>query len=319
MRYGQFGRHAAAIALAVMACSLSAFDYGIAKVSPEEQTDRAALHRSILRGEAPSPYRYRVLAPLVIESLAAAARPVWGADASFRRAFTLVAFASLVALLLSQYAYLKVWFTDEQALVGMLALACVLRATLEDNTLRYAPWSLLEPSLLTLALLAIWHRRTIPLLPLTLIASLNRETGILIPLALAINGFKERSPRQLRMAAVCFAISIAVFVGLRFTLHAAPPVYSLATIWEMNRSGEGIRAAAQNVLLFMGVSGWILVAFGWRRAPQYVKRTYWLIPAYLPLYLIWGVWYEVRLLMPIYPILLPALLASLYPPTGRRT
>ena len=69
--------------------------------------------------------------------------------------------------------------------------------------------------------------------------------------------------------------------------------------------------AVEHWVLFMGL-GWVLVFLGLRRAPEFVYRMALLVPLYLPAVLVFGVWFEVRLLMPMYPVLLPLLLTSLY-------
>jgi hypothetical protein len=67
-------------------------------------------------------------------------------------------------------------------------------------------------------------------------------------------------------------------------------------------------------VLFLGGTGWLLAILGFGRAPRFVKRTTALLAVYLPAYLIFGYWYEVRLLMPLYPVLLPLALSGLYQP-----
>ena len=40
----------------------------------------------------------------------------------------------------------------------------------------------------------------------------------------------------------------------------------------------------------------------------------WIAALYLPLVIVWGVWYEVRLLMPLYPVLIPLVLSPIWVP-----
>ena len=69
-------------------------------------------------------------------------------------------------------------------------------------------------------------------------------------------------------------------------------------------------AATTNVALFAGVTGWGLAAAGWRHAPPFVRQQAWIAGLYLPIVAVFGVWYEVRLLMPLYPLLIPAIVAA---------
>jgi hypothetical protein len=47
-----------------------------------------------------------------------------------------------------------------------------------------------------------------------------------------------------------------------------------------------------------------------------VKRTALLVPPYLAVVLLWGVWYEVRLLLPLDAIVIPLGLSFLYRARG---
>ena len=62
-------------------------------------------------------------------------------------------------------------------MIGALLVAATLPITLRQHV--FAPWSLLEPSLLTLALtnVALGERSLMRVLVLTIIASVNRETA----------------------------------------------------------------------------------------------------------------------------------------------
>lgn len=71
--------------------------------------------------------------------------------------------------------------------------------------------------------------------------------------------------------------------------------------------------AAFNITLLLGVF-WIFALFGVLRAPAFVRRSALVIPAYLATVAIWGIWWEVRLLMPLYPLLLPLALSYLFEP-----
>jgi hypothetical protein len=295
-----------------MATALSAFDYGIAKTPRADQASRMQRHEEVIHARGLAPNRYRILAPALLEAATMPVRALFPPDVAFRRTFTLFTFAEFILLLVTHYLYLRIWFTEEQALVGMLAIGCILRITLEDFAIPYQPWSYLEPSLLALGLLAIVRGRTGLVLLLTAIGSLNRETGVLVPFALLIDAIARRSRKNLVMGLAGIVLSVVVFFTLRVTIGYAPQVFTLGEIWHWNRHPEAFRGAIQNVVLFLGGTGWILAACGFRRAPEFVRQTFWLLLFYVPMYLVWGLWLEVRLLMPLYPVLIPSLLSCLY-------
>lgn len=306
-------------AILLMACSVAAFDYGMGRVGQpnvELLGERLAAHWSILELHpgAQSPYRYRLLAPLLIQALALPVAWFAGFERAFHVVSALFYAGALWLMLLVLDRYLERWFSPAEALVGTLATASTLPITLRQHI--YAPWSWLEPTLLMVGLLCILDRRGLRLLVLSVVATLNRETGILVAIAFLVDALsdKPRSMRRLLAATACIALSAATIGAVRIIRGPGPPAIALANVWAFNRSDEGLLKAAVNGALFMGVAGWALVALGFAQAPAFVKRMAWLVVVYLPMYLIGGIWYEVRLLMPLYPVLVPSLLSAIYRP-----
>jgi hypothetical protein len=64
--------------------------------------------------------------------------------------------------------------------------------------------------------------------------------------------------------------------------------------------------------LFLGIF-WLFIPLGFKAAPSFVRKMAWLIPAYLVVIMFYAIWFEVRLLMPLYPVLIPIGLAYLFP------
>jgi hypothetical protein len=308
----------AVAAVLLMACSVSAYDYSIGRVGQPNRElldDRLRVHLGIVHFDtaAPTPYRYRILPALTIHAMTLPVASVIG----YARAFDIVSgvfyIAALVVLLFVLKRYLETWFSETHALIGTLATACTLPITLRQHI--YAPWSWLEPSLLMLGLLAIIERRSALLLVLTIAASLNRETGVLVPVAFVVDTLYARDrSRRLTNALICLGVSFAILAGLRLVIGPGQPAITLSKIWAFNHSPEGLLKASVNGSLFLGITGWVLVAFGFRHAPVFVRRMTWLAAIYVPLYLVGGIWYEVRLLMPLYPVIVPSLLSAVYRP-----
>ncbi len=306
----------AIVAILFAACSVSAFDYSIGRVDRQTQAARQSDYRDIVDGVAKSPFRYRVLVPAVTSAVMAAVEPFMPVDAAFRRVSGLLDFAALIAMLWALYRYLCLWFSRDQALVGVLMIGCTLPISLRNHL--YAPYSLWEPTLLTAGLLCIVRDRLRWLPFLTIAASLNRETGVLLPLACLLSALDDTQLRVRRavVGGLCLGVWVATLLLLRWQLGAAESAVTISAIWSLNSSREGVWSAVVNVSLFAGVAGWALAILGFARAPRFVRLTGWLLLIYLPVYFVWGVWYEVRLLMPLYPIILPAMLSSIYEPTS---
>ncbi|MCX5752417.1 MAG: hypothetical protein NTW97_02090 [Candidatus Krumholzibacteria bacterium] len=280
--------------------------------------ERLELHGQILRGAAESPYRYRVLVPFIAEGLARALGAVLPGDGAFLLAYALYDLAAILLLLGALHRYLRAWFSNEQALIGVLFAAATMPVALRDHY--FQPWSILEAALFAAGLLCIRDRRYRLLALVVALASLNRETAIFVPLAFlfAVAWTKgedgENRPIGGR-AALLFvgyaAIWAAAFFGLRLLLGDAPRVVTIGELLARNTSTPAIFRAVMRAALIFGAF-WIFAAAGFRRAPAFVKRTALLAPLYLAAVALWGIWHEVRILMPLYAIVVPLGLSFLY-------
>ena len=293
-------------AVFVAATAVTALDYGI---GPGDDTllARRDIHKGILNQTTRAPDRYRVLAPVLIEVPTRALSRFIPYDTAYDRAsvvFYLIAMAALVA---TQYAYLRVWFTTEQALVGVLLIASTLRITIRQHD--YSPSAFLEPSFFALGLLAILHGRRGWFALLVAVATVNRETAIFLIALFAVT----QPPTKDTMKAVAgyFAIWLVIFLGLRFLGGNADRYWTPELVFRTNMSQLWL--AAFNITVLLGAF-WIFALLGLPRAPAFVRRSALVIPAYLAVVAIWGIWWEVRLLMPIYPLLLPLALSYLFEP-----
>src|SRR6476659_9236375 len=123
------------LALLVMACSVSVFDYSMGRVG---QPNRELLalrlqdHLAVVRGEGPDPYRYRVLAPLIIHAVTKPLTAFVSYDTAFHAVSAVFYFSALLLLLWVLETYLELWFTEEQALIGVLLVGCTLPITLRQ-------------------------------------------------------------------------------------------------------------------------------------------------------------------------------------------
>ena len=226
--------------------------------------------------------------------------------------------AAIFFLLGALYRYLRAWFSNEQALVGVLFAAATMPLALRDHY--FQPWSLLEAGLFTAGLLCIYRRRLWTLASIVALASFNRETAVFIPLAFLcanapIGGPGESDRMPVRRAALLFAgygaLWAVVFFGLRAVLGGAQPVMTLPEVLARNTApAVTLRAIVRAGLLFGAF--WIFAAAGFMRAPGFVRRVSLVALPYLAAVFVWGMWHEVRLLMPLYAIVLPLGLSFLY-------
>lgn len=293
-------------AIFVAASAVTALDYAFVAGAPALDA-RRDIHRSIFNHTATEPDRYRLLAPLVVEGAIRILLPSSPFDAAFDRVYAVFYLTAMTAMLWAIFAYVRVWFSDEQALIAVLLVASTLRITIRQHN--YAPASYLEPTFVALALLLILRDRRVLLGCLIAIATLNRETAIFIVLLFAAT--QPLTGRNVKTSLVYAAIWATVFVGVRYLLGPGERYWELERIWRTNISQPGL--TLYNLTAFLGVM-WIFAIAGVGRAPGFVRRTALVIPAYFAVVAVWGIWWEVRLLLPMLPIVLTLSLSYLFDP-----
>jgi hypothetical protein len=304
-------------ALFVTAIAVVAFDDAFIVDDAARQMRRDG-HTRILAHTATEPDRYRVLVPYLVEPLVRVIGAFTDNGTAIDAAYSVFYVGAFVWLVWTLFAYLRLWFTEHQALIGALAAASTLRLTLQE----YTPFSILEPGFFALGLLLAYRQRRGWLAVLVAIAALNRETAVFLPLAYAVTS--PLTKKNVVTSVLLFAVWAGVFFGVRLVVGEGSRYWTLDTIWAWNRNSAHLALATLNATLLLGAF-WIFAALGFQRSPPFVRRSVLVVPPYLAAVLIWGVWSEVRLLTPLYPILFPLALSFLFrpspsghPPLGRR-
>lgn len=262
-------------------------------------------HAEVVSGTAAAPYRYRVLVPFLANLAIAPLSRVMPARLAFLGVYALYDFLAIAFSLLALHAWLRRFFRGSTALISTLYCATLLIVSLRDHY--FMPWSWIEPGLVAVALMLSQRGRAWHLIPLTALATLNRETGLLVPALFAVTrivGGGARAGHAWRWALAGFATWAVVFLVLRWTLGPAAFYATSADLWRGNLEPLRLLRTALNLLLFGGVL-WPLAGLGFRRAPAILRRATLVVPPYLVTVAIWGVWHEMRLLAPLYPVLVP--------------
>jgi len=264
-------------------------------------------HQKMISGRAPAPNQYRILTPWLVENLVLRLSPradIYGAYMAVRAAFvglTLICFDR----------YLRTWFSPGAAAGGTLCLAAIIPFTYYAHFQESDPLNLLFT---VLAFLLIVRRRDPWLIPVVILASLNRETAILIPAVYLLARWGEAPAEKVvsnaTLLAGCWA---AVFVGLR-VLYGTRPGYTPLIQWPGNvASGMPTLFA---VVLF-GVL-WVLPWLAPKDAPPLLRRSLWLVPPFVLIHYLVAVVEEVRLFLPLAPIVIPLSWWVLFPDARQR-
>ena len=294
------------VAILVAVSAITALNYAL--LPGQSMLDsRRVIHRRILEGTQSPPDRYRLLVPAAIEPAIVGLTPSMPREVAFDRVYGVFYAVTLALLLWSLFAYVRRWFTDEQALMGVLFVACTLPITTRLH--EYAAHSFLEPTLFALALLCILDNRRDWLALLVAIAAFNRETGVFIVLLYA--AARPLTRETVVTTGVFAAMWLAVFMAVRQFAGEAERYWTIDKIFTANLSNPLLTIF--NLTALFGIFWWFAVA-GYRRAPRFVRRTALVIPVYVAVIAVWGIWWEARLLLPMMPVLLPLALSSLFTP-----
>ena len=278
---------------------------------------RLELHNQIITGTAPSPYRYRIIVPFAAEVFTKALSVVWPVKSSFLISYAIYDLLAVFFLLAGLFFLLRTWFNREQALIGVLFVAGTMPIALQDNY--FQPWSLLEAGLFSAALLAIHSKRYWLLASLVALAALNRETAVFIPLAFLLtidmknflNTINKNDWKPIVLFGGLLLIWAVVFFGLRYFLGSTSHIETMEGLLARNITKGSLFYTCVNGSLFLG-GLWVFAFLGFRYAPLFIKRVALIIPLYFITVMFFGVWYEVRLLMPLYPVLVPLGLSFIY-------
>lgn len=300
------------IGLFATAVATNTFDYSV--LVPQQQL-RYEMHRAIVDGTAPSPQRFRILVPWLLDPLIRAASTLTEPSQAFRRVYFAFHFVALTLLLTGVYAYARLWFSRDQAVIGALIVGTTVHIALRMGEYRdfapippqawFAPWSLLEPVFVAAGLVLLFHRRIGAFAMLTVIAALNSEVSMVLPLlALAT---RKRENRGAVVLMLWIAVTMLVRVGIGSFAWPAPT---------MAENLAHLPTAAINIGLLFGPA-WLLALIGLPHTPSFARRS--LVAAVPPMIAIavFGSWWDVRLLAWLYPLTVPLILSAVFEPGAR--
>ena len=284
--------------------ALSLYKYAIVKWTPEGAYQ---VYLSQIQYTAAAPNRYRILVPHIVKAIGSFLPESYSHIDRFLASYLFTYIASVTLGLTTLYAYLRLWFSRSLSLLGVLVTGISMLVAFGDGF--FQPWSLLEIGIFTLCLLAIYYQRLGLLFILVIIATLNRETGILVGVTYLLtqstwNKFQFRVPNKVVMWTCCYLlVGGLVLIGLRLWLGTAEQL-TLLQVLAVNLDPLNLIAGAGNLILFLGVFWWF-IGKGYHLSPPFVKKTWRIVPLYVLVVAVFGIWKEVRLLTLLYPILMP--------------
>ncbi len=243
---------------------------------------------------SPSPYRYRLL-NFVLPALFVGTTPTEG-----QLMFNSLALhtAVFIAIYSGLYIWLKRWSDENRAMVGVFMFVAFLPLAFHIYAILIA--SILEVALLLWMLILIDRYKWVALI--VAVAVFNRETSAFLVLA-----YIATYPREWRRWGGLVLIYTVITAGLHLWLGYAPHVLGLLGTIQYNIQTIANAAFVNALLLPL----WILVVVNYRCAPTVLKRLCWVALLYAGSVVVGGSWEESRLLMILFPFVLPVVVNSI--------
>jgi len=265
----------------------------------------------VVAGTAEAPGRYRVLAPFTVRGFA----DLTGIGLTAAWYLTRLGWFLAAYLILDQY--LRTWCSPAASLAGTLLVAATLPLTFTNSWPH--PDHIPELALFTLGCLAVARRREVLFAVALALAALNRETAGFLVLLYAVAG---RFSRQHLWYTALFALEfLLIAVGLR-----AWRGFESYQYWQLANNISFLRLLpAPYDPYYRAYAYFFLVLFGplalvaLARRPQkplFARRALWVVPPFLLVACTISSIIETRIFTPLYPLLLPAVVVTLFSHLG---
>jgi len=260
-------------------------------------------------GQAPFPFRYRVLVTGLASLLERAGLPL-------HIAYFLLATLAVFVLLLAFDRFLALYVRPDFARVLALGILYPLGWNYLGLNRMYFPFDLPGVALFTLALVFLAQRRWAWFYVVFALATLNRETTWLLTFILLAVEWGRLPGRTLAAHVVTQAL---IWIAIKFATAQAFPggpqfanmVAKNVETWTgmLTFSRAGLRDVAKLLLMFGGL--WLLVPFVRREQPRFIRRALLTFPVFLLPMLVVGTIDEARLYAEWVPFVAAAALLTL--------
>jgi len=250
-------------------------------------------HGQMISGTAPAPNQYRPLTPWLAEFV----RMFMPGGSLIAAYFTLRSVVTGITLFFFD-RYLRVWFSPAGASAGALCLAAIISFTYFRVVQESDPINLLA---FVLAFWALALGRDVFLIPTVLIGALNRETVAMIPALYLVVRWGREEPLRLAWRTAALGASWAlVYAGLLLA-YGRRSYYC-----EVVMLGQNLSSFLPTAFVFLSFGLlWVLGFWAWRKGPEMLGRAIWMAPLFVALHYVVAVAQEVRLYLPLAPILIP--------------
>lgn len=276
---------------------------------------------SLYNFEAPIPFGYRVLIPIL-------SRPLVYAGASIKQAYMVWEFLSSVLLVVSLYKVFRLHVTVRWAKVLSLALFYVLpllfllrtRWPLHTQMPYYLPYDTLAMAFVVLSIYYIIKEKWLALAIVLAVSTLNRESSILILMIFGAVYLDKLSVKKLCLFLVGFAsIYLVVRVGVGLAMQDNPRPYNGAMSFYLGgqpRVVSNLRWLiwGNNFPMLLSTLGWLPLYYLKLRSftPPHMKRLPLVVFVYFSMLMLVGNLFEPRIFGEIISVMYVSMSLALY-------
>jgi len=282
--------------------------YSDARIQAREASHEAVLHNRLPPGVSSwgamgaNGTNVRILTVWTVEGLHRLS------GVSVDKCYRLVETVSLFLFLLALWLYLRHWFEPTLAMLGLASVAAILPLTYFFHF--YQPWD--KPSWLAWVLLLILLRSgqlVVFALLLAVSVTIKYDTVLLPALYFLAAGSRGRILRSMLVAASLFVASFGTYYLLRVLIPGGFATRSAVAFAQSNLSALSYWNLRYPPLLALGIPG-VLGAVGWSAVDRFIRACYIFGLLLLPVFFLQTNFIEVRALIPVLVLLLPAALAG---------
>jgi hypothetical protein len=262
---------------------------------------------------------YRVLVPYLNEIPITILDSLIPYEYAFVISYSVFELIAIFIITAGIFYFLRIWYSPEQSLIGMILMSVSLTTTMTFS-FTFHPWSFAEGAILIIGMYMIYYNKFSFVIITSVLAVMNRPTGAILPMAyvftnldpiqLTKSGIFNQS-QKLKKFVVLFFITIIPFIYLQFIRSANSYDSEFVINNILNRYapvyGQDWLASLFALFAFLGLL-WFFVIIGYPTLPKFIKRASLVLLFYLPLIILTGDPTELRLLIPLYPFVIPAIL-----------
>ena len=257
------------------------------------------IHETIIDGIAAAPQQYRILIPYLAEFLQRM-------GLYFKESYVIIrATIDLLGAIIF-HLYLKRWFTTKVCIIGVLFYLGSIPLVYTRSY--FQSIDSLNFLFFLIGYILIRERKDVLLFPLLLLAMFNRETPIMLVLVYLFYRYDELSIRQLGLNLfLLFMVSVGTYCGIRL-FYGTNKSYCAFFYFLLN-----LKSLLGYVYIILFFNIFLFYAwFDFKNKPKFLRRSSLMIPFFTIIHFIITIVLEIRLFMPLIPVIVPLGLISVF-------